>query len=119
MPTTSVAKSSGAMIIRISRRNASAIGRMATPASGHTPPSTHEREADEDLRRGRRAGETCGEPHCGSAGRPAAASCGHVGAHVLGDRRDGLLLVERELAVDRQGEAGPILGLRSSSGTRM
>ena len=40
MPTTSVEKSSGAMIILIIRRNTSAIGLMATPQVGHTRPMT-------------------------------------------------------------------------------
>ena len=36
MPITSVANSSGAMIILIMRRNASATGLIATPNDGHT-----------------------------------------------------------------------------------
>jgi len=36
IPTTSVENSSGAMIILIMRRNASASGLMLTPMSGHT-----------------------------------------------------------------------------------
>ena len=51
MPTTSVEKSSGAMIILIMRRNTSASGLIATPTSGQSEPSDDaDDQPDEDLR---------------------------------------------------------------------
>ena len=56
MPTTSVEKSSGAMIILIIRRNRSATGLISTPNDGQIQPmSDADGQADEDLRRQARA----------------------------------------------------------------
>jgi len=89
IPTTSVENTSGAMIILIIRKNASAIGLTATPACG-----TRSQRERQPVDRRKSASS-------GSGGGESSRSDADLGADVVGDGvNDGLLLLECELAVD-------------------
>src|SRR5262249_32448773 len=112
MPTTSVEKSSGAMIILIIRRKASASGFTATPKVGDKNPTAI--PASNPMKicvvtPGRRLGRDF--PPCAALEAEVARLSVRNGSlsRVRVDERnngrdDGLLLLQRQLAVDRNGE---------------